>query len=167
MRFSPTSDRVNTCKFSMYIYPAGILAIWHYFFFSFEMFISHLSQFVKKKLLMMIMCWANVSCFGLNFSGLSQSCFSSILCVLGFPVEYKISTGAQIVEWSILMCVPNWTVCYLHEWVSLQGQVVQCEVLTLPLLQVSQSPEKVIAWQEEKISSLELKSSHKILVLLQ
>ena len=50
VRVSPTSDQVNTCKFSMYIYPAGVLAICHQFFFSFEMFISHLSQFVKKKI---------------------------------------------------------------------------------------------------------------------
>ena len=44
------------------------------------------------------------------------------------------------------------------------GTASAWEVLPPPLLQVSQLPEKAIASQEEKVPSLELGSSHKIVL---
>ena len=36
---------------------------------------------------------------------LLQGCFSPLLCVLGLPVEYKTSPGAQIMEWPNILQV--------------------------------------------------------------
>lgn len=42
---------------------------------------------------------------------LLQGCFSPFLCVLGLPVEYKTSPGAQIMEWPNIVHVHGWALC--------------------------------------------------------
>lgn len=106
------SNWVNSCKFCMYIYLAGILSISCSYLFYLDTLISHLKSVCGDKIpsdnSVVGQCMLLESLTSLV---LPQGYFSPILLALGLPVEYKISM--------VNLYVYFWLSSLLITWVSL------------------------------------------------
>ena len=103
------SNWVNSCKFWMYIYLAGIFPISCSFFFYLDTLISHLKSVCGDK----IPSDNNVvgQCVlleSLTSLVLPQGCFSPILHSLGLPVEYKTSMVNPYVHFWLSSLLITW-----------------------------------------------------------